>query len=721
VPKPKSWSHTGTQNLSKSAILTTTHTADELSQSPDVTSSRERLTITRTSKVSFSESWGCVDRALLTTVLSPMMSSASPISLKNSDIRNGTTISLRLPPLNDTLVQTASQYLHIPWFDRWEARASIRVLQCPNQEGFADAGNRDVPLVVVFPLGITSLPPPPSAAAGGRGGVLATLVIPPIPTFNIYSQERVAIDIFITDLTLGTMCESSTTAASDSMYTHLIDMNIEVNVDELLSSAQESVTPIVAVMTAVVPFAAPDLQVLVALALMPCSNSYQKRTFAMFRALSVFTLDDSYEGVLWGNLIANVAGLGLHVAVVGVVSVVTKRSLGEAMTTSRFPSLYLQLLWQLTYASNVFAAVQILAGDDNGNAELKALAAGVLVLFGGAIPGAIYVFLALRAEAAYYIFQYHKWRRSETNLRVRLLSRFLMPIGHWEPKTLRRRLGPFMTLQSRPERCWVFLPLMSPIIIALFSLVRNESSANCVYVFLAMALLHLILVFIMIFFRPLRSMIEDWFGAAGFIITTLYLMFAAVNLAYPSARETESVMAVIVVAQIMLLFVRLVYHISHIFIARRLWHVVPHVLLFEWHRGNTRVEVDIDVDACRDMKGGVLPAASLYAELDDLMIRGEDEQDDFELNLMQHGVGHEANDGVTTSELWLQQRNLNDYDISNTELNHLLLRGPRSTLTQDALLMDAERESSHGTQRASGDEGKLLRDEFDDILGTMGS
>jgi hypothetical protein len=596
---------TATRALSQTRALTVSTTLTEtlgVTQSVPVSGTRRWPTTSKSLRVSGSRTWQCVNGTVLSALFAPYAAAALTMQVTDVEVRSGKNTTLSLPSVGGI----DANDLHVPWFEPWDAVVSVRAVSTPNQLGFATHTGFSAKIHLTFPMGIGSK----------TGAVPVVVFIPPIADYTIFATEVVALEMMLEDFTIGTLCASG----AKGTLLGMVQLTVTADENAFLASAQQVVTPIVAVMTAASPFAAPDLQALIMISMMPCSNSYQRRTFAMFRALSVFTLDDSYEGVLWGNLIANLGGFGLHFAVVVVAMVAKKITLAEATLFARFPSVCLQVLWQLTYASNAFASIQLLS-DDTGTVGggSRALAAGMLIVFCVGVPGAMMFYILRKVEAWYQIYEFHKWRRSDTGLRVRLLSTWLLPVGRWEPEDVRRRLGPMVTLQCRPEFYWPLLPVVSPLLVALFSLVRNQSERVCVWVYLVLAALHVVLLLIIVLCKPLRSMIEDWFAAAAYIITTLYLVCSAINLAYPPVSAIATLLGVVVVLQVALLAVRLIYHVCHIFIARRLVDVVPSRLLFEWNCGRSRVEEDDGAG-----KGGEMSAMNpahmdLYAELGDLM------------------------------------------------------------------------------------------------------
>lgn len=606
----------GTRTRTRSALVTVTRSL-AVSATAVVSASRGTPSVTKTRALSLSRTWGCVNATRLAGVLAAYVAAALRASVTDAAVRNGTVAVVELP----AVAGLGDEGLHVPWFEPYAVNVSVRVLSAPNQRGFAAWTGYTAGIRIVFPQGLGA---PVLAGGDGSGAsVPAVVVVPPLGDFVIYAAERVMLEMRLSDATLGSLCGAASSGASSTVL-GLVELDVAPDSDSLLAAAQAVLGPVIAVVTAAVPFAAPDVQALVMVSMLPCSNTYQRRTYAMFRALSLFTLDDSYEGVLWGNLVANVLGLGVHAGAVVAVAAVKHVPLAEATTIARFPSVYLQLLWQLTFSSNAFAAAQLLSDPDATavGGGSRALAALMLAGFCVAVPAALGVYVMRFVEAYYRVYEYHKWRRSETALRVRLLSTFLLPVGRWEPEEVRRRLGPVLTLQSRPEFVWMLLPLASPVLVALFSLARGQSERVCVWLYVLLAVLHMCLMAAVAILRPLRSMLEDWLAFAALAITTAYLMLSAVNLAEPALAWVQAVLGAAAILQLVLLAVRLLYHIAHVFVARRLVGVVPSRLLFEWNRGSAFVEEAGGSEMPKDRLGG------LYDELEDLLMQGDAAGDD---------------------------------------------------------------------------------------------
>jgi hypothetical protein len=637
-----------TTTISESLSLTATV---GVTATDAVSITKRGATRTSTLQTTVTPTWQCVEPDALLAVFEPYNSAEVEVALSPFDITNGTEVTVQLPPL----AGITAEHLHVPWFEAWEAAAYLSPVIISNPLGFLDhLGNR-LGATVWFPDGI-GFPKDVDGSSSGGGRVTAVLRLPPLPDFAIYSTEVVRVKIPLSFLTLGELCDrrdgGNKTTPANAAPTEAVWITyvaVTPSGDGYLSSAQQVLTPFAAAMTAAAPFASPDLQTIMVLSMMPCASSYQRRTFAMFRALSVFTLDDTYEGVLWGNLIANVCGFGLHAVVVGLVSLVRKVSLGQATLIARFPSVYFQLLWQLTFASNAFASIQLLTDTTGGvGSSSKALAGCILATFCILIPLGIVGYVLRFVEASYFRYEYHKWRRGETGLRVRLLSTILLPIGRWEPQEVRRRLGPLVTLQCRPEFCWILLPVVSPALVAILSSIRGLSDTQCLWVYIILVLLHAALMIVIVLLKPLRSMIEDWFAAGGYGITMLYLVCTVMNLMHPRWTALQSVMAVLVIAQVVLLLTRMVYHVAHIFIARRLSDHVPSQLAFQWNFGTSLVEDDYnnpDEEELEEQnrKGGDGSASKdLHRQLRELMLMDSNSfMEDDEDGLLQAAVTSE--------------------------------------------------------------------------------
>lgn len=580
-----------------------------------VSGTRRMATSTESLGVSGSETWGCVDGRQLEQALGGV--TMQTMFASESQVRDGfnSTLAINVGP------GVLENGLHVPWFESFTLRAYLHGLTVPNELGYVKYEGYATDIEVQFPSGLQS--------QNTSEPTEVIVRMPPLADYVIYAPEVVELQLSIASFTLGRLCganslsPNATSAPSTSPIVTFAVLYVDYAPGLVMSAAQSTLVPMAIVGSLVSPFAAPDLQSMIMIAMMPCSSSYQRRSFAMFRALSVFTIDSSYEGILWGNLMANLAAFVAHACVVVGISLYKKVTLAEATVPARFPGLYLQLMWQLTYASNAFAGLQLLASDEGGvGASSKALGALMFAGFCVAIPVVTLLVVYCTVSAYYNVYEFHKWRRGETNLRVRLLSTVLLPVGRWEPADVRRRLGTFLTIQCRAEYHWMLLPTYSPLVISILGAIQYQSERACLAIYGTLVALHLLLLALIVFFKPLRSMLEDWFACLAYVLTTMFLLCSAINVANPRSVVTERILAVVMVLQVVLLVVRLLYHVAHVFIARRLSDVVPHRMLFEWNCGRATVEED---DEMENVSSVMRKANPLYDDLEALMLQRDDD------------------------------------------------------------------------------------------------
>jgi hypothetical protein len=198
-------------------------------------------------------------------------------------------------------------------------------------------------------------------------------------------------------------------------------------------------------------------------------------------------------------------------------------------------------------------------------------------------------------EASFDVFEYHRWKRDASGLKIRLLSRFLLPVGTWDPSELRRRFGTIVTLQCRPEYLWITYPAWSPLIVAVLGLFDFDNEKFCIFLYVLMLVLHLVMLAIVVIYKPFRSMIEDWFAALALVLTCLFIAFTIINLEFASSQPAQTALWVVSLGQLGLLIIRVIYHIAHIFIARNLRDHVPHTEAFRWNMGEIDRNSDVEI------------------------------------------------------------------------------------------------------------------------------
>ncbi|CUG92614.1 membrane-associated protein, putative [Bodo saltans] len=587
-----------------------------------VTATGRGVTETRSAPLTLSENpsgshtWQCVNLTQLLQVLSPFVMQTFYTS--NQDVIDGFNQTFELSALSD--VESAD--LHLPWFASFVVPlyAVMRPTTPTNSDGFAKMPGYVANITVTFMNGIGS-----TTLEGQNHATLVNVICPPHPSFNIYAGEAIELQLNMSQFTLGHLCDPAVnaTTATSSMKT-LFLMLINTPNSIFLNAGQNLITTTIIVSAAAAAAfggAAPDMQVLIMTAMIPCANSFQQRSFALFRAISPFAISDSFEGVLWGNLMANAGFLALHAAIMFVYSFVKKVSLAEATTVVWFPNLTLQMLI-MTYPGTAFSVgQQLIDGDIDVQQALLAVAMLVVVVVG--FPVGLLVYIFRNVEASFDVYEYHRWKRDASSLKVRLLSRFLMPVGSWGPSTLRRRFGTVITLQCRPEYLWLTYPAWSPLIVAILGLFDIDDINFCLFLYVLMLVLHLIILVVIVVFKPFRSMIEDWMAAIAVMLTCFFIAFTIVNLKMTTSEAVQTGMWVISIAQLGLLIVRVIYHIAHIFIARNLRSHVPHKEAFRWNMGAVDENSDVDksgtemLDAL--LKEQAAFGAQQFTDMDDIL------------------------------------------------------------------------------------------------------
>lgn len=557
-----------------------------------------------TAHPSVSKSWECVGLAYAAAVLN---FSSTDVDMWAADITRGVSLDLVLPALPDV----ERQPLHIQWFRPFNISLRATLLSRPpyNDNGFLSFPGYTGGIILEFPNGITS-----STLNRTVNVTSVRLVIPPQDSFNIFSAEVVALDANISSFTIGVPCGNET--LSKNFFVLYISTESSMFLGAAHNLISTTVVSTMAISSVLGGAAAADLQVLVMTAMIPCANTFQRRSFELYRAISPFAISDSFEGVLWGNLVANVAFLALHIGLTLLVTVVRKTTFSEATLVTRFPNFTLQVLL-MTYPGTAFASLQLFLNSSNSSQLFLAIGTTLIIVIG--YPAGVLTFIVRNVEAFYDRYEFHRWRRGASSARVRLLSRVMLPIGCWEPPELRRRFGTIITLQCRPEYVWITFPVWSPLIISLLGLVDINDPNKCIWVYAAMLLLHIVLIAVVAHYKPFRSMIEDWLAALALTLTSLLLGLTVGTLKVSSSTVLHTAIWVVGILQVVLMIVRLIYHVAHIFIARGLREHVPHKEAFRWHMGSVerdaevlQRDVSMDCTALTDLEN------LLLTELDDI-------------------------------------------------------------------------------------------------------
>jgi hypothetical protein len=596
---------------SRSALVTAT---SFLSTTNTITpTSSQLLTVTHSAPLTLTEAqtatrtWPCVSSQRLRTAFN---FSETVLVLTDQDIVQGFNRTIRLPALKGL----EKESLHLPWFQTFTIPLSATPARASkeNSDGFALMPGTTANITATFigGLGTTTLD-------AANHDTIVSIVCPPHPSFVIYIAEAVELQARLSDITLGQLCGETADDVSP-MFVMLINTPNSI----ILNAGQTVITTtLVLAAPAAAMLAAPDMQVLIMTAMIPCANSYQQRSFALYRAISPFAISDSFEGVLWGNLIANVGFLALHGLIILVMSVAKGITVSGAAELARFPCYSLHM-FVLTYPGTAFSTLQLFL-EDSASSETLFLAIAMLVIFVLGCPLGALLYIIRNVEAVYYRFQYNRWRREASTLRVRFLSRILMPLGHWDPDAVTKTYGLIITRQCRPEYIWITYPAWSALIVAICGLMDFDSHKLCIMVYAIMLFLHLLILATIVYFRPFRSMIEDWFAALGVAFTCLFVIGTIVNLQLPTSSPAQTFLWSIGIAQLVLLVIRVVYGVAFIFIERNLKQAVPHVEAFRWNMG----EIDRNSNVGDDdemmnalLKDNDAPFGAKFDDLEELLM-----------------------------------------------------------------------------------------------------
>jgi hypothetical protein len=226
--------------------------------------------------------------------------------------------------------------------------------------------------------------------------------------------------------------------------------------------------------------------------------------------------------------------------------------------------------------------MQLLTMPDTSHA-LFALAALAMLFVLIAIPVAGMHAMKNRVEIQFDRFEYHLWHRNASPLLVRFLNVILLPVGSWEPAYMRNMLWMFVTRQCRREYLWLTLPMWSPLVVACLGVIRPATITGCVILFSVLAVLHLIIALVVVWFRPLQSTLEDCIFVLQTFLSAVVLSFSGSLLLYPASALLRSGMVVLAFLTIVVTCFDVVYNVFLMCVVLpRLHDHVPHTVAFEW-------------------------------------------------------------------------------------------------------------------------------------------
>ena len=310
-----------------------------------------------------------------------------------------------------------------------------------------------------------------------------------------------------------------------------------------------------------------DLQVLAIIGLMQCSSTSVRNAFGNYRTLAPTKLEDSFLGVVLGNiaLTAGVALLQLLVlvalrmqafpdawtqALIGKgdiqheVPEAESSSWIKAGTAARFPDLILSAGIAL-YHGTIFGSGQLAVGqlDRKGTViSTGTRAFGIIALVALLIAPFVAVVSSRRLYREYFVFDAEKYFK-RLPIVGSVVTRFFTPAGVFLPVANVRRFGTVFAAYSNPSPLWSLMPYFSSWLLTLASMMDTGSPASCSAMFATMAAIHALIAVIILVVRPYRIRARLALTVLQLIVTVLVLLLSAVAVRDAAALPQGAVVA----------------------------------------------------------------------------------------------------------------------------------------------------------------------------------
>lgn len=323
------------------------------------------------------------------------------------------------------------------------------------------------------------------------------------------------------------------------------------------------------------PAAAVDAQGMAIVGMVSCARRADAQLVSNKRLLSPAALDDTFNGMVWGNLILLLAIWLLQWLAVVAYSKVGKKPFDEAAAMLRFPSITLKAV-TLLYQGTGFAALQIVLVPFTPGSSF------MLGMFGCALtvvtPFALVVF-----GKAHIIGAYHAYECGSEPLAVRVVLRVLMPWGQWQPKEVRQRYSPLFAIVRRNGMRWLLVQFASPVIMLLTTVGSPARKSSCKTVFGLAAAAHFILMLVIWIAQPQRSHPYNVLQGISYGLMAIFLTHSAEKVDAQGAPLTSNLAPAVVGLQMCVVALRMMYMLLlQLIEARVMSHLLAPKPLFIW-------------------------------------------------------------------------------------------------------------------------------------------
>ncbi|KEG08896.1 hypothetical protein DQ04_06231010 [Trypanosoma grayi] len=366
------------------------------------------------------------------------------------------------------------------------------------------------------------------------------------------------------------------------------------------------------------PFGVVGLNYVTVLSMMPCTPDATRRILSSFRSLSLTTIEDSFFGVLVGNLILGVAVLLVHTLVMVVAKLMRHLILSVAASRCWYPGFSLLVLVNL-YVGTSFASMQGFSSNDGSTLALSVV---MFVVFVCGTPVALVVCM-IKVKSTFYPIRTVPAapRRKDGRCLAVVANTWMVRVrGIWLPSAVTNRFVVLLMNLQRDRATWVTLWLWAPLVVAVIAAFPVISAAGCIAANAALTLGHLILFILVVVFRPLISPLDNGYYLTVMLVSMCIL---ACNIALLLQPDNASALAAVCGAAIVAVLMFIVFVILK----------VVQLIVFcgkKW--------LDADVRSTPPRRHGVLnQSASLGASPDQQQQQQQQGEEEVEVELGETG------------------------------------------------------------------------------------
>ena len=244
-----------------------------------------------------------------------------------------------------------------------------------------------------------------------------------------------------------------------------------------------------------------DAQTIAVIALMSCAQPVERKVMKNNRLLAPLALDDSFEGMVLGNIALIAVFLVIHTTCLMIfwkACKKKKRTRLSAFAMTWFPSLTLGCA-SLTYQGTAIASMKILTEDDS-----PPTATGLVVGVLGLIVCILTPLTLLIVTHRHVHASFTRYKYEDTKWRFPWL-RYFLPVGKWETRDMRKAYGVLFAGMRHKHLFWTTMSLWSPTIMVLGATFKPGDADACRLQFSVLAAIQFIIAAFILITRPYRT------------------------------------------------------------------------------------------------------------------------------------------------------------------------------------------------------------------------